>query len=95
MNVTVEARHFNARDELKEYVTKEVMRLSKFYDGINEIKVILDGKLKNKEATVVANVYGQQLVASETASTFEIAIESAVDKLGPQVMKYKEKLAKH
>ena len=94
VDITIESRHFSARDSLKEYIEKEISRLNRYYDRIISAHVILDGKLEKKQATVKISVWGQQLISSETAPKFEIAIESAVDKLVQQVKKYKTKLAK-
>ena len=94
MKVTVEARHFKAREELKESTEKEVLRLNKYFSRIISTDVILDGKLDKKQATIKVNVPDQTLIASATADKFEIAVESAVDKLGLQLKKYKNKLRK-
>lgn len=94
MNVTIESRHFHARDSLKEYAEKEVDRLSRYYNRVMDAHIVLDGKHENKQATIKINVWGQQLVATETAPKFEIAIEATVDKLVHQIKKYKDKLAK-
>ena len=94
MKVIVEARHFKAREALQKSTEKEVNRLEKFFDRIVSADVILDGKLNKKEATVRVKVPDQTLIASETADKFEIAVESAVDKLEIQLKKYKEKLRK-
>ncbi len=92
MQVIIEARHFNLRDELREYTEKAVPRLEKFYDRIVDVEVTYEGKLNRKEATVKVGVYGQTLVASEIADKFEISLDAALDKLELQLKKYKEKL---
>ncbi len=95
MRIIIEARRFSARDELKEYIEKEVQRLNRYFDRIHEVEVTLEGKLNRKEAMIRVKVPDQTLVASEIAGTFEIATESAVDKLAQQVKKYKEKMRKY
>ncbi len=94
MDVTVEARHFKARETLHKSTVKELKRLEKYFPRIISAHVILDGKLDKKEATVKVNVPEQTLVAKEMADKFEIAVESAVDKLRQQLSKYKDKLYK-
>ncbi len=94
MKVTIQARHFNARDDLKKSVEKEVMRLERLYDRILEADVILEGKLHRKEAQISIKVPGQTLVASDMADRFEIAAEAAVDKLEQQVKRYRDKMRK-
>ncbi len=94
MQVTIDARHFNARDDLKDYIERELERLKKKYDRIVDVHVTLDGKLDKKMAQISVKVWGQTLVASETANKFEIAVDAAVDKLDKQIIRYKDKLAK-
>ncbi|MDP8205885.1 MAG: ribosome-associated translation inhibitor RaiA [Candidatus Electryonea clarkiae] len=95
MKVTVEARHFKARDDLQSKIEKEIQKLEKYFPRIIDAHVILDGKQAKKEATVKLQVPEQVLVATETAVRFEVAVESAVDKLKVQLQKYKEKRYKH
>ena len=94
MKVTVEARKFKARDDLRTYCEKEVGRLDRYFDRILDAEVTLEGKQDKKMATVKVAVPEQTLVASETADKFEIAVEASVDKLVVQLKKYKSKLRK-
>jgi putative sigma-54 modulation protein len=94
VNVIVEARHFKARETLRESTEKEVRRLEKYFNRITRIEVTLDGMLDKKESTVKVHVPDQTLIATETADKFEIAVEATVDKLVPQLKKYKNKLKK-
>jgi len=92
MQVTIQGRGINVRDELKEYIEKELSRLDKFFDRIIDADVVLDGKLHKKEVSVKVKVPDQVLVGSGIADKFEIAIEDTVDKLVEQLKKYKAKL---
>ncbi len=92
MQVQIQGRGINVRDELKEAIEKEMERLEKIFDRIVEVDVVLEGKLHQKEATVKVKVPEQTLLASEVADQFEISVEAAVDKLIIQLKKYKSKL---
>ncbi|MBZ0265055.1 ribosome-associated translation inhibitor RaiA [bacterium] len=92
MNITIDARHFQATDSLKSYIEKEVSRLLKYFDRIIDTQVIIEVRGSEKLATITVNVPNQRLVASEAAPKYEIAIESAVDKLVSQLLKYKQKM---
>ena len=95
MKIVIQGRGINVRDTLKEYIEQELGRLDRLYPRIVDADVVLEGKLHQKEVMIKVNVPDQLLVATETADKFEVAAESAVDKLCEQVKKYKEKLRGH
>lgn len=95
MQVIIQGRGLNLRENLKEYVEKELSRLEKYFDRIVDADVVLEGKLHQKEAQIKLNIPDNTLVASEMADRFEVAVESAVDKLVDQLKRHKEKLRRH
>ena len=95
MQVIIQGHGINVRDELKTYIEKEMTRLEKLHDRITDVDVVLEGKLHFKEAQIKVSVPETVLIASEKADKFEVAVESAVDKLVDQLKKYKEKLRGH
>jgi len=42
MNIEISARHFELTDSLREHVDEKLSALGKFYDGIDDVHVILD-----------------------------------------------------
>jgi ribosome hibernation promoting factor len=92
MQVIIQGDGINVRDELKEYVEKEVARLDKYYDRLIKAEVILEGQLHQKEARIRLEIPRETLFASEVSDKFEISLEAAVDKLVEQLKRYKEKL---
>lgn len=95
MQVIIQGHGINVRDELKEYIEKELERLEKLHDRITDVDVVLDGRLHYKEAQIKVSVPEDLLIASEKADKFEVATKAAVDKLVDQLKKYKEKLRGH
>jgi len=95
MQVIIQGHGINVRDELKAFIEKELTRLEKLHDRVIDVDVVLEGKLHYKEAQIRVSVPEHQLIASEKAEKFEIAVEAAVDKLVDQLKKYKEKLRGH
>jgi len=92
MQIQIQGRGINVRDQLKEHIENELSRLDRLQTRVIDVDVVLDGKLHQKVAHIKVKVPEQTLVASETADKFEIAVDAAVDKLIDQVKKYKEKL---
>ncbi len=95
MRIVIQGRGINVRDSLKSHIEQELNRLDRLYPRITDADVVLEGKLHQKEVRIKLNVPDQLLVANERANKFEIAAESAVDKLVDQVKKYKDKLRGH
>lgn len=102
MNTYITARHFNAREDLKDYVNASTSKLEKYYDGIVDCTVVLDyeqNDIQNKHhiklVEIKINVFNKLLKAAERHEHFEVAIDNAVDDLIVQIKKYKEKKNVH
>ena len=95
MQMQITARRFNADDALKDYVSKKLSKLKRYYDGITEARVVLsdEGTPGNsKSAEVIMRVYQQTLSATGNGVTHQVAIDECVDALRRQLKKYKAKL---
>jgi len=91
MRITFTARHFRPSDRLKEYAHDEVLTLKKYYDGILDIEIVLDYIKQQQVAELIAKVYGTKLTVVEKSEDMYKSIDLAVEKLGRQLKKYKEK----
>lgn len=92
MRLNITARHFKLSESLKKYVENEVRRLKKYYDGIIDIEVILQWEKSRRVVEIKTLVYGTVLAAQDQSEDMKKAINSTVDKLERQIMKYKERL---
>ncbi len=95
MQTQITARHFEANPALRQHVADRLSRLERYYDGITEAHVILmkDGTAEaTKTAEITLNVYRQQLTASDSAPSHEVAIDHCVERLRRQILRYKAKL---
>lgn len=95
MRVNITARHFKAPDRLKEYAETEVQKLTKYFDGIIECEIILDYEKTIQVIEIAMKVHKQKLFAREKSDDIYKGIDRAVDKIGRQLKKYKEKLKDH
>ena len=94
MHIQITARQFQASDRLHEYARKKIERLSRYYDGITGIQVIMskDGQPETNSVEMNASVPRQQLVAKAEGRTHEEAVDECVNRLKTQVVRYKDKL---
>jgi len=89
------ARHFKAREGVREHALESVKKLDKFYDGIVRTDVILSFEKTNnsiKIAEINLHVYNSVLIAKEQSDDFLVSIDLAIEKLKQQLAKYKTKL---
>lgn len=95
MQLQLTARHFDATPDLRSYIEARTEKLTRYYDGINEVNVILtrDGNgVPEKGAEMSLRVYRQTLTARDSALTHEQAIDNCTERLRRQLMRYKAKL---
>lgn len=94
MNVTIQSLHFDAAQQLKDFVNKKVEKLAHFYDGIISAEVVLSldkaGNTENKVTKITLAVPNDVLVAERQCKTFEEGVDLACDALRRQIQKYKD-----
>ena len=94
MKLNIESVHFDASQQLKDFATKKVEKLSLFFDGIISADVVLSldkaDNLENKVSKISLSVPKTVLVAERQCKTFEEGIDLACDALRIQIQKYKE-----
>ncbi|MCK5685419.1 ribosome-associated translation inhibitor RaiA [bacterium] len=96
MLVEITARHFEASDKLKNYVSSELDKLPKYFDRITNVKVVLESvEDKQFQIEVLCNVPGKTLKAKSTESEPTKAIDDVVSKMVRQLKKYKDGLKNH
>ena len=95
MNTIVTSRHFKAHETLVEYAENAVEKLDRYYDGNIKCEVKLSfEKTQNsvKVAEVILTVYRNKITALHKSDDFNKSIDKAVEKVGVQLKKYKDKL---
>ncbi len=96
MNIQITSRHFKSSSELKDNIKEMVNKLSKFYDSITAVHVILDAEKKNiRHAEIIVNVRDKSICVSNEADNMRKAVEKAFDKAGRQLKKENQKLKGH
>ncbi|MDR1719159.1 MAG: ribosome-associated translation inhibitor RaiA [Dysgonamonadaceae bacterium] len=95
MKIRIQPIHFEASQQLEKFIQKKVSKLDKYYDGILTaeivLKVIKPESAMNKDAAIKLAVPGQDFFATKTSDTFEESIDTVVDALQKQLVKFKEK----
>ncbi len=97
MDVKIHSIHFDADQQLLDFITKKVNKIEKLDMNITDLQVYLKldaaiGGIHAKIAEIKANIPGKTIFSEEQAYSFEDAIEAAVDSTLTQMKKHKEKL---
>lgn len=93
MEVKVTGRHMGVSDALKSYCIEKAHKVERFYNRIQSIEVVLDGKAGVHEAEMIIHMDGNPpIVAHERQEDAFAAIHLVVDKIEEQLRRLKERL---
>lgn len=96
MEIMVTGRHMDVTDEVREYVLGKAGKLTKFYDRIHEIEVILDHESEEFSAEIIVRAdHKHTFVASGTGPDIVGLVDGIAEKLEKQLKKLKEKRRNH
>jgi putative sigma-54 modulation protein len=91
MQVVITGRHMSVTEAMKKYAEEKSQKLLKYFNRINEIRMILD--LEGGKPTcegIVEVEHAEDLVASKTDNDMYAAIDMVSAKLETQIRKHKE-----
>jgi putative sigma-54 modulation protein len=92
MEVTITARHFQLDPSLREYLEAEIGGLTKFFERILEVHVILEQEKYRQMAEIVVHLpKAHRVRAREEGKNMRLAFDAAVAKVETQIKRYKEK----
>lgn len=94
MKTTFTARHFDPSDELREYAEDAVQKLDQFYDRILTCDIILEPTPDDdnpQQAELNVKVPQKLINTKEQGTSYEQAINMAIERGARQLKKYKKK----
>ncbi|MDD3806700.1 MAG: ribosome-associated translation inhibitor RaiA [Candidatus Marinimicrobia bacterium] len=93
MRVEITARRLDISETLKQYIHKELNRLTKVFDRIIDVHVILeDAEAGQIRGELIVNVPGKTLTVEDKSRELTKTIDLVVEKMVRQLKKYKDKL---
>lgn len=100
MNLTISGHHLEVTPALRGYVTSKLERISRHFDQVVDIKVLLTvDNLREKDlrqrAECNIHVKGRDLFAESAHADLYAAVDDLADKLDRQVLRYKTKTQDH
>ncbi|HEX7985019.1 SSU ribosomal protein S30P [Duganella sp. CF517] len=100
MNLTISGHHLEVTAAIREYVQNKLERVTRHFDQVIDIAVILTvdnlkEKSKRQKAEINLRMSGKTVYVESLSQDLYAAIDTLVDKLDRQVMKYKSKVQQH
>lgn len=93
MRITVSGRHMGVTQSLKQYCEEKALKLTRFYDRIQSIEVILDGKSGVHTAEIIVRTdRADPFVATEQQEDAYAAVDLLIDKMERQLTRHKERV---
>lgn len=95
MNLSISGHHLVVTPALREYVTNKLERIRHHFDHVIDVGVILSVEKLQQKAEIALRVTGKHLYAESIDTDLYAAIDSLIDKLDRQIIKYKKKRHGH
>jgi len=92
MQINVSGHHVEVTDALRSYVETKLDRLSRHFDHINHMDVILSVEKLRQKAESTVRLAGGEIFADAESDDLYAAIDMLADKLDRQLIKQKEKI---
>ena len=92
MQMNISGHHVELTPALRAYVTEKLQRLSKHFDHLISVDVILKVEKLDQMAEANVKAAGRTIFADASANDMYAAIDALSDKLDRQVRRYKQRL---
>ena len=95
MNLQISGHHLEVTPAIRDYVTGKLERVTRHFDNVIDVNVILSvDKLKQK-AEVTVHLSGKEVFVESVDEDLYAAIDILADKLDRQIQKHKQKVQDH
>lgn len=91
MNLTITGHHLEVTPALRGYIEEKLKRVTRHFDHVIDITVILSVEKLVQKAEVNVHVAGKDLFVEATDADMYAAVDALIDKLDRQIVKHKEK----
>lgn len=95
MNLQISGHHLEVTPAIRDYVTAKLERVTRHFDHVIDVNVILSVEKLKQKAEVTVHVRGKDIFVEADDGDLYAAIDALVDKLDRQVQKYKQKVQDH
>ncbi len=95
MQINLSGHHVEITEALRENVNTKMAKLSRHFDHINKVHIVLTVEKANQIAEASIHVSGTDIHAKAENADMYASIDNLVGKLDRQILKYKGKMNQH
>jgi putative sigma-54 modulation protein len=95
MNLQMTGHHVEITASMRGYVTDKLARVTRHFDQVLDVNVILSVEKLEQRAEVTVHVSGRDFFVESIDEDMYAAIDLLADKLDRQILRHKEKQANH
>ncbi len=95
MQINLSGHHVEVTDSLRDFVNTKFAKLERHFDHINNVYVVLTVEKLNQIAEATVHLNGTEVHAKASNQDMYASIDSLIDKLDRQILKYKGKISQH
>ncbi len=95
MQINITGHHVDVTPALRAYVTEKMQKLTRHFDQVNSIHVILNVEKLQQQAEATVKAGGRTIFATDTATDMYASIDGLIDKLDRQVRRHKDRITDH
>ncbi len=95
VNLQISGHHLEITPALHEYVTGKLERVTRHFDHVIDVNVILSVEKLKQKAEVTVHLSGKDIYVESIDEDLYAAIDVLADKLDRQIQKHKQKMQDH
>lgn len=95
MNLQISGHHLDITSAIHDYVTGKLERVTRHFDNVIDVNVILSVEKMKQKAEVTVHLSGKDVFVESVDEDLYAAVDSLVDKLDRQIQKHKQKIKNH
>ena len=95
MNLQISGHHLEVSPAIREYVGQKLQKVTRHFDHVIDMHVVLSVEKLNQKAEVTLHVPGKDIFVESVDPNLYAAVDDLTDKLDRQVQKYKQKIQDH
>jgi putative sigma-54 modulation protein len=89
MNLNLTGHHVDITPAIRDYVTSKIERITRHFDHVIDVTVILSVEKLKRKAEASVHVSGRDIFCETDHEDMYAAIDALVDKLDRQILKHK------
>lgn len=83
MNLKLTGNHVEITDAMRDYVTSKISKVTRHFDHVIDVSVILSVEKLKQKAEANVHVRGKDIFVETDSEDMYASIDSLVDKIGP------------